>query len=130
MVDTEHHSQYEDLSIINMRKTWPDLTRAVYLEERDEGVGGWGPTEDEGEEGGETSIEDRRANLLQAGESSLQSSPRAHYEAVPDVDAVVDTETNRDDDVNAGHDVDGDVPEVKVANNVDQSDADHHHDLH
>jgi len=46
---------------------------------------------------------------------------------VPDVDAVVDTETNRDDDVNAGHDVDGDVPEVKVANNVNQSDAHHQH---
>jgi len=53
MVDTEHHSQYED------------------LEECDEGVGGRGPTEDEGKEGGETSIEDRRANLLQTGESSL-----------------------------------------------------------
>ena len=53
MVETEHHGQYED------------------LEESDEGVWCRDPAEDEGEEGGETSIEDRRANLLQAGESSL-----------------------------------------------------------
>ena len=46
------------------------------------------------------------------------------------MDAVVDTETNRDDDVDAGHDVDGDVPEVEVANDVNQSDAHHHHHLH
>ena len=118
MVDTEHHSQYEDLSIINIRKTWPDLTWAVYLEERDEGVGGRGPTEDEGEEGGETSIEDGRADLLHAVDGSLQPGPRAHHEAVADVNAVVDTETDGDDDVDGGNDVDGDVPEVKVANNV------------
>ena len=47
-----------------------------------------------------------------------------------DVDAVIDTETNRDDDINAGHNVDGDVPEVEVANNVNQSDAHQHHHLH
>jgi len=112
MVDTEHYGQYED------------------LEECDEGVGGGGPTEDEGQEGGEASIEDGRTNLLQAGDGSLQSASGAHHEAVTDVDAVVDTETHRDDDVDAGHDVDGDVPEVKVANNVNQGDANHHHHLH
>ena len=53
-----------------------------------------------------------------------------NHEAVADMDAVVDTETNRDDDINAGHDVDGDVPEVEVANNVNQSDAHQHHHLH
>ena len=128
MVDTEHHSQYEDLELKTVR-TWPDLIR-LYLEERGEGVGGGGATEDEGEEGGETSIEDGRADFLQAVDGSLQPGPPAHYEAVADVDAVVDTETDRDDDVDAGHDVDGDVPEVKVANNVNQSDAHHHHHLH
>ena len=53
MVDTEHHGQYED------------------LEESDEGVWCRDPAEDESEEGGETPIEDRRANLLQTVESSL-----------------------------------------------------------
>ena len=89
-------------------------------------MGGRGPTEDEGEEGGETSIEDGRADLLQAVDGPLQPGPRAHHEAVADVDTVVDTETDRDDDVDGGHDVDGDVPEVKVANNVVESDAHHH----
>ena len=41
------------------------------------------------------------------------------------MDAVVDTQPHRDDDVDAGHDVDVDIPEVEEAHNVHQGDADH-----
>ena len=115
-------------------KTWtlqlitlPSPVRPHYLEECDEGVGGGGPAENESQEGGETSIEDCRTDLLQARDGPLQPTAAAHYEAVPDMNAVVHAETNRDDDVDAGHDIDGDVPEVEVAHDVNQGDGDHQH---
>ena len=48
------------------------------------------------------------------------------------VDAVVNTQAHRDDHVNAGHDVDGDVPEVEEPYDVHQGDPDHshHHEAH
>ena len=48
------------------------------------------------------------------------------------VDTVVNTQTHRDDHVDAGHDVDGDVPEVEEPDDVDQGDPDHrhHHEAH
>ena len=48
------------------------------------------------------------------------------------VDAVVNTEPNRDYHVDAGHDVDGDIPEVEEPNDVHQGDPDHrhHHEAH
>ena len=48
------------------------------------------------------------------------------------VDAVVNTQANRDDNVDAGHDVDGDVPEVEEPDDVHQGDPDHshHHEAH
>ena len=42
-------------------------------------------------------------------------------ESVGDVSRVVDAEPDGQDDVDAGERVDGDVPEVEEANDVDQS---------
>ena len=51
-----------------------------------------------------------------------------------DVNRVIHAETNRQDYVDTADDVDGDVPEVKEANNVQQSEdhggEDHHRDPH
>ena len=41
------------------------------------------------------------------------------------MDRVVYTETNSQDDVDAGDDVDSDVPEVEKANDVSETDGDH-----
>ena len=48
------------------------------------------------------------------------------------VDAVVNTQAHRDDHVDAGHDVNGDVPEVEEPDDVHQGDPDHrhHHEAH
>ena len=48
------------------------------------------------------------------------------------VDAVVNTQAHRDDHVDAGHDVNGDVPEVEEPDDVHQGDSDHrhHHEAH
>ena len=44
------------------------------------------------------------------------------------MDRVVHTETHRQDDVDAGDDVDGDVPEVKEADDVSETEGDHEDD--
>ena len=44
----------------------------------------------------------------------------ADDEGVSDVSRVVDAEADGEDDVDAGEGVDGDGPEVKEANNVNQ----------
>ena len=44
------------------------------------------------------------------------------------MDRVVHTETHRQDDVDAGDDVDGDVPEVKEADDVSETQCDHEND--
>ena len=45
-----------------------------------------------------------------------------------DVDRVVHTEADTEHDVNAGDDVDSDVPEVEKANDVSETDGDHEDD--
>ena len=44
------------------------------------------------------------------------------------MDGVVHTETHRQNYVDAGDDVDGDVPEVKEADDVGETEADHEDD--
>ena len=112
VVEAEHHRQHE------------------HLEEGDEGVGGGAAAHDQRQEGCHPAVEDCRPDGLHAAPRPLQPRARGHDVCVADVYAVVHTQPHRDNDVDAGHDVDGDVPEVKVANNVNQSDGHHHHHLH
>ena len=46
------------------------------------------------------------------------------HKSEPNVDRIVNTKTNGEDDVDAGDDVDGDVPEVEEADNVCEGDDD------
>ena len=43
------------------------------------------------------------------------------------MNAVVYTKTNRDDNVYAGDNVNVNIPEVEEANNIHQGDSNHHH---
>ena len=45
-----------------------------------------------------------------------------------DVDRVVYTETNSQDDVDAGDDVDSDIPEVEEADDICKTECDHEDD--
>ena len=47
--------------------------------------------------------------------------------SMTNVYAVIHTQAHRDHDVDAGDDVDGDVPQVEEANDVHQGDPNHHH---
>ena len=96
-----------------------------HLEEGDEGVGGGAAAHDQRQEGRHPAVEDGRPDGLHAAHRPLQPRARGHDVGVADVDAVVDTQPHRDDDVDAGHDVDVDTPEVEEAHNVHQGDADH-----
>ena len=46
-----------------------------------------------------------------------------------DMDTVVDTETHGEHNVDAGDDVDGDVPEVEEPDDVGEADGDHECEL-
>ena len=71
--------------------------------------------EDEGKEGGESSIEHGGANLCQGIPDPLIPWALVGQEGVCYVDGVVDTQPDGDDDVGAGHRVDGQAPEVDEA---------------
>ena len=92
----------------------------IYLEKCDKNV--WfGPSqENEGEEGGEATVEDSWTNLLQRLPYSVISAALAREEGVSDVRRVVHAETDADDDVGAGDSVDGETPEVDESPNIDQ----------
>ena len=45
-------------------------------------------------------------------------------EPIGDVTGIVNTESNGEDDADAGDDVDGDAPDVKEANKIDQGEED------
>ena len=55
---------------------------------------------------------------------SLDPVARGDHVGVPDVHRVVDAQPDSEDNVHAGDDVDGDVPEVEEANNVDKGEDD------
>ena len=94
VVKPEHHRQGE------------------HLEEGDEDVRGGGSQEDEGEEGGDPSVEDGWADSGERCQCSLVRSSLCCQVSVANVDGVVNTKANCQHDVDATDDVDGDVPEV------------------
>ena len=65
-------------------------------------------------------------NLI--NDTPLLSSSASHKEGMADVDTVVDTETHGEHNVDAGDDVDGDVPEVEEPDDVGEADGDHEDD--
>ena len=91
-----------------------------YLEEHLEDVWLGSRQEDEGKEGGESSVEHGGANLCQRIPDPLVSRALVGQEGVGDVGGVVHTQPDGDDDVGAGHRVYGQAPEVDEAPHIDQ----------
>ena len=92
----------------------------VYLEEHLEDMWLGSRQEDEGKEGGESSIEHGGANLCQGIPDPLIPWALVGQEGVCDVDGVVDTQPDGYNDVGAGHRVNGQAPEVDEAPDIDQ----------
>ena len=65
-------------------------------------------------------------NLI--NDTPLLPSSASHKECMADMDTVVDTETHGEHNVDAGDDVDGDVPEVEEPDDVGEADGDHEDD--
>ena len=80
--------------------------------------------QDESYEGGDSPIEDGRAHVHHGGRRSLLPAAGDGEEGVADVDRVVHTETDGDDDVDGADDVYADVPGVHEATKVHQTEGD------
>ena len=100
-----------------------------HLEEGEEDMGVGEAAEDDGKEGGEAAVEDCRTNRGNCFDCFVLSRTLCHHESEPNVNGVVDAETYGQNYVDAGDDVNGDVPEVEEANDVGQGDADDAHDI-
>ena len=85
--------------------------------------------EDECKQGGEPSIEHCHAHVYYGCPSSLLPCAGHGEEGVADVDAVVHTEANGDDDVAGAHNVDGDVPGRHEATQVHQAESHREEDI-
>lgn len=97
----------------------------AHLEESLVDVGGGEAAEEEGEEGCCSSVDDGCPDKFDSVGGSVLSTARGHQVGVGDVDSVVHTETDGEDDVDCRQDVDGDAPEVQKPNNVYESEDDH-----
>ena len=85
---------------------------------------GWSGCEDEGEEGTEASIKNSRADISQGLDRSQVRRAWLLHKVVRNVSAVVHTEADCDDEVDAADCVDGQTPEVDEAANIDESEED------
>ena len=95
------------------------------LEECLEDVSGGEAAEEEGEEGCEATVTDGSSNVGDCSAGSLLPRSLRAEVGVGDVDSVVHTETDGQDDVDGGQDVDGDPPEVEESHNVYECGDDH-----
>lgn len=111
MEETEHHCQDE------------------YFEERHEDVGVGETAEDNSQEGGETSVEDCGSNGSHGPHRSIMTGSLGHHEGQPNMDGVVHTKTDGEDNVDAGDDIDGDLPEMEESYNVGESNSNDAHDV-
>lgn len=93
------------------------------LEEGQEEVGVTGEEEDEGDEGGHSSIEDGRAHVHQGGLRSLSLGAVHSQEGVADVHCIIHTEPDSNDDIHSADHVYCQAPEVHVAAQVNQSNS-------
>ena len=74
--------------------------------------------ENEGKESWEAAVEDSRANILKSGHNSLIVSSLLIEESVRHMDRIVNTESNGDHEIVAGHSVYCDAPEVEKATDI------------
>lgn len=72
------------------------------------------------QEGGEASIEDSRSYLCQGFPDPDVPCALAGEEGMGNMSRVVNTEANGDDDVGAGHGVDGQTPEMDESSDIEQ----------
>ena len=100
-----------------------------HLEEGEEDVGVGEAAEDDGKEGGEAAVENCRTDRGDCLHCLVLSRPLRHHESESNVNGVVDAEADGQNYVDAGDDVDGDVPEVEEADDVSQGDPDDAHDI-
>ena len=84
--------------------------------------------EGQGQEGGEASVKDGWSYVHHSLDCPLLTRAPGNQEGVADVDRVVHAEADTEYDVDAGDDVDSDVPVVKKANDVSETDGDHEDD--
>ena len=94
------------------------------LEKCAEDVRGWSCCEDEGEEGTEASVKNSRSNVSHSLDSSQVRGPSLLHKVVSNVSAVVHTQPDRNDQVDAADCVDGQTPEVDEAANIDEREED------
>ena len=99
-----------------------------HFEECQEDVTSGEVAEDQSQEGGEASIEDSRTYFHHSLDCPLLTRAPGHEEGVTNVDSVVHTEANTENNVDAGDDVNSDVPKVKKANDVGKTDCNHKDD--
>ena len=85
--------------------------------------------EDECEQSGESSIEHSHAHVHDGCPSALLPCAGHGEEGVADVDTVVHTEADGDDDVAGAHHVDGDVPGCHEAAQVHQAESHREEDI-
>ena len=79
--------------------------------------------QNESYEGGNSSIEDGGSHVHHGCRRSLLPGPGNGEEGMANVNGVVDTETDCDDDVDSADDVDADIPGVHEATEVDQTEG-------
>ena len=80
----------------------------------------WSGQQYEGQKCWKSSIEDSRSNVLNCRPHSFVSGSRLVKKAVGDVDRIVNTESNGNDEVIARDRVYGDTPEVEEPTNINQ----------
>ena len=105
-----------------------DTNHEENLEERHGHVGLAGDQQGEGQEGGESPVENSRGDIFHDVKHPALLSAVSGEETVDNVGTEVHTEPHADDeDVHAGH-VDGEAPPVHEAGHVSAGEEDAHHD--
>ena len=94
-----------------------------YSEKHREDVGITARQQYKSNEGGDSSIEDGWPHIYHRGRRSLLPAAGDGEEGVADVDGVVNTETDGDDDVDSTDHVNADVPGVHKATEVHQTEG-------
>jgi len=96
------------------------------FEESDENVGIGEGQQEESQKSTDAAVKDRRPDVCDRFSNSfVRIGSGFADEPVCDVNAVVDAQPHRDDQVDAGDCVDGQTPEVHVAGHVDDGENDH-----
>ena len=93
-------------------------------EESDENVGGGRSQEDKSQQCGDPTIKNGRTNSVHCLQCPLPPTSGTNKVGMSYVDAVVNTQTDGKDNVDAGDNVYSDAPDMQKAHNVHQCEDD------